>query len=102
MRRFAWLLLALAGCRCALRDANTVVFLIESGPTSLDPRIGTEGKPERIDELPFDGLVARDKNFSFSPRARRKLGAARRHHARVSLAQKGCVLTTAANSPRAT
>jgi peptide/nickel transport system substrate-binding protein len=39
-----------------------VVFLIESCPANLDPRIGTEAQPEHSDELLFDGLVASDAN----------------------------------------
>jgi len=58
---------ALAGCRSTPRDPHTVVFLIESSPTSLDPRIGTDGQSEHIDELLFDGLVTRDANFHFTP-----------------------------------
>jgi peptide/nickel transport system substrate-binding protein len=57
----------LSGCRSSHRDANTVVFLIESSPANLDPRIGTDGQSEHIDELLFDGLVARDANFRFGP-----------------------------------
>jgi len=60
-------LLALAGCRAPQRDPNTLVFLIESSPTSLDPRIGTDSQSERIDELLFDGLVQRDAQFRFTP-----------------------------------
>ncbi len=59
--------LMLAGCRSAPRDPNTVVFLIESSPSSLDPRVGTDGQSEHIDELMFDGLVAKDANFRFTP-----------------------------------
>jgi peptide/nickel transport system substrate-binding protein len=59
--------LALAGCRSAPRDPGTVVFLIESSPANLDPRIGTDGQSEHIDELLFDGLVARDASFHFTP-----------------------------------
>ncbi|MGC9158834.1 MAG: ABC transporter substrate-binding protein [Terracidiphilus sp.] len=61
------LLMALAGCRTAQRDPRTVVFLIESSPMSLDPRIGTDAQSEHIDELLFDGLVARDAHFHFIP-----------------------------------
>ena len=61
------LLLILAGCRSASRDPRTVVFLIDSSPANLDPRIGTDGQSEHIDELIFDGLVARDPNFHFTP-----------------------------------
>src|ERR1035441_6301193 len=60
-------LLALAGCYSAPRDPGTVVFLIESSPANLDPRIGTDGQSEHIDELLFDGLVARDASFHFTP-----------------------------------
>jgi peptide/nickel transport system substrate-binding protein len=69
MRRLLVLacLLALAGCRSTPRDLRTVVFLIESSPANLDPRIGTDGQSEHIDELLFDGLVARDASFHFTP-----------------------------------
>jgi peptide/nickel transport system substrate-binding protein len=60
-------LLAIAGCHSAPRDPGTVVFLIESSPANLDPRIGTDGQSEHIDELLFDGLVARDASFHFTP-----------------------------------
>jgi peptide/nickel transport system substrate-binding protein len=55
------------GCRSDLRDPNAVVFLIDNSPTSLDPRVGTDGQSEHIDELIFDGLVARDADFRFGP-----------------------------------
>jgi peptide/nickel transport system substrate-binding protein len=61
------LLIALCGCHAKPRDPKTVVFLIESSPANLDPRIGTDAQSEHIDELIFDGLVARDKNFNFTP-----------------------------------
>ncbi|MGA2349483.1 MAG: ABC transporter substrate-binding protein [Terracidiphilus sp.] len=69
MRRLLLLaaLVALAGCHAAHRDPHTVVFLIESSPANLDPRIGTDGQSEHIDELLFDGLVARDASFHFTP-----------------------------------
>lgn len=57
----------LNGCRSTQRDPNTLVFLIEASPTNLDPRIGTDGQSEHIDELMFDGLVARDPSFHFVP-----------------------------------
>jgi peptide/nickel transport system substrate-binding protein len=69
MRRFLALaaLLFLAGCRGAQRDPRTLVFLIESSPTNLDPRIGTDAQSERIFALMFDGLVDHDANFQFTP-----------------------------------
>jgi peptide/nickel transport system substrate-binding protein len=60
-------LLALAGCRSMPRDPGTVVFLIESSPANLDPRIGTDAQSQRIDALLFDGLVARNASFQFTP-----------------------------------
>ena len=60
-------LLAFAGCHSTPRDPRTVVFLIESSPANLDPRIGTDAQSEHIDELLFDGLVARDASFHFTP-----------------------------------
>jgi len=59
--------LLLASCHRSVRDSRTLVFLIESSPTSLDPRIGTDAQSEHIDELLFDGLVARDTSFRFVP-----------------------------------
>jgi peptide/nickel transport system substrate-binding protein len=60
-------LLILISCRSATRDPNTVVFLIESSPANLDPRIGTDAQSQRIDALLFDGLVARNAHFQFTP-----------------------------------
>jgi peptide/nickel transport system substrate-binding protein len=59
--------LTIAGCHSGKRDPRTIVFLIESSPTNLDPRVGTDGQSEHIDELLFDGLVARDASFHFTP-----------------------------------
>jgi peptide/nickel transport system substrate-binding protein len=69
MRRLLGLaiLLILAGCRSQPRDPRTVVFLIESSPANLDPRIGTDAQSQRIDALLFDGLVQRDARFQFTP-----------------------------------
>jgi ABC-type transport system substrate-binding protein len=60
-------LLLLAGCRAAHRDPRTLVFLVESSPANLDPRIGTDEVSEHIDELLFDGLVDRNANYQFTP-----------------------------------
>ena len=61
--------IGLSSCRTTYRrdDPNTVVFLIETSPTNLDPRIGFDEKSEHIDELLFDGLVVRDENFRVAP-----------------------------------
>ena len=57
----------ITSCHSPKQDKNTVVFLIESSPTSLDPRIGTDAQSEHIHELLFDGLVVRDANFRVAP-----------------------------------
>ena len=44
-----------------------MVFLIESSPTSLDPRVGVDAQSEHIHELLFDGLVVRDASFRVAP-----------------------------------
>jgi len=60
-------LLLLSGCHAAQRDPHTVVFLIESSPANLDPRIGTDAQSQRIDALIFDGLVDHNAAFQFTP-----------------------------------
>ncbi|RRA49437.1 ABC transporter substrate-binding protein [Acidipila sp. EB88] len=42
-------------------------MLIESSPTNLDPRIGTDAASERIDALLFDALVRKDANYNIAP-----------------------------------
>src|SRR5512141_680324 len=55
-------------CGCSKKpDPNTAVMLIESSPTNLDPRIGTDAQSERIDKLIFDALVQRDETFNVRP-----------------------------------
>ena len=55
------LVLALSSCtRSVATTPGVVNFLIESMPTNLDPRIGTDGPSERIDGLIFDSLVELD------------------------------------------
>ncbi len=48
-------------------DPNTLVMIIESSPTNLDPRIGVDAQSERIDELLFDSLLRRDDHFNLKP-----------------------------------
>ena len=53
---------------CAKKpDPNTLVMIIESSPTNLDPRVGIDAQSERIDELIFDSLVRRDEHFELKP-----------------------------------
>ena len=59
--------LLLAGCHRGQAPPGTVVIVIESSPTNLDPRIGTDGQSEHIDSLIFDALVRRDEHFNLQP-----------------------------------
>ena len=59
--------LLLAGCGARKQSANIVTLLIESSPTNLDPRVGTDASSERIDSLLFDALVRRDSHFGIAP-----------------------------------
>ena len=60
------LLLALLSCSQS-SDPNTLVMIIESSPTNLDPRVGIDGQSERIDELIFDDLLERDEHLNMMP-----------------------------------
>ncbi|HUO16069.1 MAG TPA: ABC transporter substrate-binding protein [Verrucomicrobiae bacterium] len=53
---------------CTTKPApNTLVMLIESSPTNLDPRIGLDAQSERIDSLIFDDLLSRGENLNVAP-----------------------------------
>jgi ABC-type transport system substrate-binding protein len=57
------LTILLSSCsRATPTESGVVNFLIESMPTNLDPRIGTDGQSERIDGLLFDSLVELDEH----------------------------------------
>ena len=48
-------------------DPNTLVMIIESSPTNLDPRVGIDAQSERIDNLIFDDMLSRGKNLDVAP-----------------------------------
>jgi peptide/nickel transport system substrate-binding protein len=48
-------------------DPRTLVMIIESSPTNLDPRVGLDAQSERIDGLLFDNLLSRDEHLSVKP-----------------------------------
>lgn len=48
-------------------EAGTVNFLIESMPTNLDPRIGTDAVSQHLDGLIFSSLVAHDAEMNIIP-----------------------------------
>jgi peptide/nickel transport system substrate-binding protein len=55
------------GCGHSKPDPNTVTMLIESSPTNLDPRIGTDAQSQHIYPLIFDSLVRRNEHFGLDP-----------------------------------
>jgi peptide/nickel transport system substrate-binding protein len=59
--------MGLAGCRGGRPSPQTVTMLIESSPTSLDPRIGVDAQSEHIASLIFDSLVHKDAHFNLQP-----------------------------------
>lgn len=48
-------------------DPNTLVMIIESSPTNLDPRVGIDAQSERIDNLIFDDLLSRGNDLNVAP-----------------------------------
>src|SRR5579863_2583324 len=48
-------------------DPNTLVMIIESSPTNLDPRVGLDAQSERVDDLLFDDLCTRDEHLNVQP-----------------------------------
>jgi peptide/nickel transport system substrate-binding protein len=66
----AVVVLALMACllSCSSKaDPNTLVMVIESSPTNLDPRVGIDAYSERIDNLIFDDLLSRADNLDVAP-----------------------------------
>jgi peptide/nickel transport system substrate-binding protein len=72
MRRVSFFLAALAftlsllSCSHQL-DPNTLVMVIESSPTNLDPRVGQDAYSQRIGSLIFDDLLSRGNNLDVAP-----------------------------------
>jgi peptide/nickel transport system substrate-binding protein len=67
---FGWVpmfsLCALVSC-ATKPDPKTLVMLIESSPTNLDPRVGLDAQSERIDNLIFDDLLSRGDDLNVAP-----------------------------------
>ena len=61
------LLAEITGCHGAVRDAGTVVVILESSPNNLDPRQGTDAQSERVGALIFDSLVKKDEHYNLVP-----------------------------------
>jgi peptide/nickel transport system substrate-binding protein len=62
------LALTLALLSCSSRpEPGTLVMIIESSPTNLDPRVGIDAQSERIDNLIFDDLLERGNDLNVAP-----------------------------------
>jgi peptide/nickel transport system substrate-binding protein len=62
------LLIVLSFVSCSAKpDPNTLVMIIESSPTNLDPRVGIDAYSERIDNLIFDDLLSRGEDLNVAP-----------------------------------
>jgi peptide/nickel transport system substrate-binding protein len=60
-------ILLLTGCGATPPSPQTVTMVIESSPTSLDPRIGVDSQSEHITSLIFDSLVHKNAHFNLDP-----------------------------------
>jgi peptide/nickel transport system substrate-binding protein len=68
LRAFFVLLVFISALSCSGKpDSTTLVMVIESSPTNLDPRVGLDAQSERIDELLFDNLCTRDDHLNVQP-----------------------------------
>jgi peptide/nickel transport system substrate-binding protein len=68
MRALAAFAVSLPLLSCSHKpEPDTLVMIIESSPTNLDPRVGLDAQSERIDGLLFDNLLARDEHLSVQP-----------------------------------
>lgn len=61
------MLLLFTGCRRRMEDPRTVVMILESSPTNLDVRQGTDAQSEFVGGLIFDALVKKDEHFNLQP-----------------------------------
>lgn len=48
-------------------EPGTVNFIIESAPTNLDPRVGTDAQSQYLDGILFDSLVEHDNQMNIIP-----------------------------------
>src|SRR5688572_3688022 len=62
------LLLLLPSCaRTESRQPGTVIVALDEGPQNLDPRIGVDATSERLQQLLFNSLVKRTREFTVEP-----------------------------------
>ena len=64
---FGFMSLSLLLSCSAKPDPSTLVMLIETSPTNLDPRVGIDAWSERIDSLICDDLLSRGDDLNVAP-----------------------------------
>jgi peptide/nickel transport system substrate-binding protein len=65
---FAALALTLSLLSCSTKpNPGTLVMIIESSPTNLDPRVGQDAQSQRIYNLIFDDLLSRGDHLDVAP-----------------------------------
>lgn len=75
-RPTACLLLLLAAAACVDRptaNPNVLVVAIQSGPNSLDPRVGLDDSSQKLHQLIFDNLMELDDRMRVRPRLAERL-----------------------------
>lgn len=62
-----FLLFGFSACSKAKRVGGVLEVAIQSSPVTLDPRLATDAEGDKICQLLFDGLMARNKNLEIVP-----------------------------------
>jgi peptide/nickel transport system substrate-binding protein len=65
--RLLALLFVVSACSVRPRDPNVIVVAIQSGPNSLDPRVGTDSVSQNIHQVLFNGLMKIDEQLKVVP-----------------------------------
>jgi peptide/nickel transport system substrate-binding protein len=61
------LLFTVSACSKAKKNNGVLEVAIQSSPVTLDPRLATDAEGDKICQLIFDGLMARNKNLEVVP-----------------------------------
>ena len=56
-----------AGCQRTPRDPNILIVAVQSGPNSLDPRVGTDSVSQNIHQVLFNGVMKIDDHLQVVP-----------------------------------
>jgi len=59
--------LTASACQRQARDPNVLVVAVQSGPNSLDPRVGTDSVSQNIHQVLFNGVMKVDEHLNVVP-----------------------------------